>query len=232
GAFNSEPRAVRPRMEEVAEMTFQPAQLVLGGTATSAMRISIVPRRGSNQWHGRLFEDFRNTDLNANSWFNNATGLPRNILKLNEFGGNVGGPIWKNKLFVFGTWSQSIQPGANSVTSTVLSPQAQQGVFSYKDTAGAIQSVNLSQVAWAAGLPSTPNPTAADSPAKISSVYGKGALAAPSGPNIYALNFLAPFRINGYYATIRLDANISEKQRVYLSYAQTLTNSPHRNPPQ
>ena len=232
GGFNYGTTAVQPRIEDVAEMTIQTAQLDLGGIGTSAMRISIVTRRGSNQWHGRLFEDFRNTDLNANSWFNNATGLPRNILKLNEFGGNVGGPIWKNKLFVFGTWSQSIQPGANSVTSTVLSPQAQQGVFSYKDSAGAIQSVNLLQVAGAAGLPSTLNPSVADSLAKISSVYGKGALAATSDPNIYTLNFLAPFRINGYYPTIRLDANISEKQRVYLSYAQTLTNSPHRNPPQ
>ena len=76
----------------------------------AAMKISLVTRRGSNAYHGRIFEDFQNTDLNANSWLNNARSLPRNIVKLNDFGGSVGGPIIKNKLFFFGTYAQSIQP--------------------------------------------------------------------------------------------------------------------------
>ena len=231
GGFSYGTTAVQPRIEDVAEMTIQTAQLDLSGIGTSAMRISIVTRRGTNQWHGRLFEDFRNTDLNANSWYNNATHLPRSILKLNEFGGNVGGPIRKNKLFVFGTWSQSIQPLSNNVSAIVLSPQAQQGIFSYKDSAGAIQSVNLLQVAGAAGLASTLNPSIADSFSKIDGVLNKGSLAAASDPNLFTLNFLAPARVNGYYPTIRADATVTEKQRVYLSYAQTLTNSDHINAP-
>src|SRR5437867_2068389 len=98
GGFNYGTTVVQPRIEDVAEMTIQTAQVDLSGIGTSAMRISIVTRRGTNAFHGRLFEDFRNTDLNANSWINNARGLPRNILKLNDFGGSVGGPILKNKL--------------------------------------------------------------------------------------------------------------------------------------
>src|SRR6516165_7420354 len=153
GGFNYGTTAVQPRIEDIAEMTIQTAQLDLGGIGTSAMRINIVTRRGTNQRHGRLFEDFRNTDLNANSWINNASGLRRNILKLNEFGGTAGGPILKNNLFVVGTWSQSTQPLSNSVTSTILSPSAQQGIFSYKDSTGATQTVNLLQLAGGAGLP-------------------------------------------------------------------------------
>jgi hypothetical protein len=231
GGFNYGTTAVQPRIEDVAEMTIQTAQLDLGGIGTSAMRISIVTRRGTNQWHGRLFEDFRNTDLNANSWYNNATHLPRSILKLNEFGGNVGGPILKNKLFVSGTWSQSIQPLSNNVSATVLSPQAQQGIFQYIDSSGATRSVNLLQAAGAAGLPATLNPSVADSFGKINGVLGKGSLAATSDPNIKTLNFLAPARINGYYPTIRGDLNLSDRQRIYLSYAQTLLNSDHVNTP-
>jgi hypothetical protein len=232
GGFNYGTTAVQPRIEDVAEMTIQTAQLDLGGNGTSAMRISIVTRRGSNQFHGRLFEDFRNTDLNANSWINNATHLPRNLLKLNEFGGNVGGPILKTKLFFFGTWAQSIQPLSNSVTSVVLSPSAQQGLFSYKDSTGAIQSVNLLQVAGAAGLPAKVNPSMADSLAKINGVLSQGSLSPTSDPNIYNLNFLAPARINGYYPTLRVDGNLTDRERVYVSYAQTKLDSNQVNTPQ
>jgi hypothetical protein len=232
GGFNYGTTAVQARVEDVAEMTIQTGQLDLSGIGTSAMRISIVTRRGSNQFHGRLFEDFRNTALNANSWSNNARLLPRNILKLNEFGGNVGGPIWKNKLFFFGTWSQSIQPVTNNGTPFVLSPAAQQGIFSYRDSTGAIQSVNLLQVAGAAGLPAQVNANIAESLGKINGVSGQGSLIPTSDPNIFNLNFLAPANTKGYYPTIRVDANVTEKERIYLSYAQTLINSDKANPPQ
>ncbi len=110
GGFTYGTSVVQPRIEDVAEMTIQTAQLDLCGNGVSAMKISMVTRRGTNAFHGRLFEDFQNTDLNANSWSNNARNLPRNIVKLNDFGGSVGGPIWKNKLFFFGTYAESIQP--------------------------------------------------------------------------------------------------------------------------
>src|SRR5262249_32867483 len=59
GGFAYGTTAVQPRIEDVAEMTIQTGQLDLSGTGTSAMRISIVTRRGTNAFHGRLFEDFR-----------------------------------------------------------------------------------------------------------------------------------------------------------------------------
>lgn len=232
GGFNYGTTAVQPRIEDVAEMTIQTAQLDLSGIGTSAMRISIVTRRGTNAFHGRLFEDFRNTDLNANSWINNARGLPRNILKLNDFGGNVGGPILKNKLFFFGTFAESIQPISNSVTSTVLSPAAQQGLFSYKDASGALKTVNVLNIAGASGLPSTLNPSVANSLQQISGVYNKGTLTPTSDPNIYTLSFQAPAKTTVYYPTARIDWTANEKIRLYVSYAQTKTNSPHVNPPQ
>src|SRR5262245_58755883 len=70
GGFQYGTTAVQPRIENVAEMTIQTGQLDLSGAGTSAMRISIVTRRGANDFHGRLFEDFRNSVLQANSWSN------------------------------------------------------------------------------------------------------------------------------------------------------------------
>src|SRR5438445_3447467 len=65
GGFSYGSAVVQPRMESVAEMTVQTGQLDLsGGIGTSSVRINIVTRRGTNEFHGRLFEDFRNTALN------------------------------------------------------------------------------------------------------------------------------------------------------------------------
>src|SRR5262249_4108489 len=152
-----------------AEMTISTGQLDLSGTGTSAMRIAIVTRHGTNQFHGRAYEDFRNTVLNANSWSNNARGLTRSILKLNDFGASVGGPILKNKLFFFGTYAESIQPGSSAATANVLSPSAQSGIFSYKDAAGNLQSVNVMNIAGGAGFPTAINPIMGGQLAKINS---------------------------------------------------------------
>ncbi|HYL76270.1 MAG TPA: carboxypeptidase-like regulatory domain-containing protein [Bryobacteraceae bacterium] len=232
GGFQYGTTAVQPRIEDVAEMTIQTAQLDLGGIGTSAMRISIVQRHGTNAFHGRVYEDFRNTDLNANSWINNATNQPRNILKLNDFGASVGGPVLKNKLFFFGTFAESIQPFSGTVTSTVLSPGAQQGLFSYKDPSGAIQTLNLLNVAGAAGLPSTLNSNVAASLAAINGTYGKGSLIPTSDPNIFKLAFPYTHRDTIYYPTVRMDWNATDKVRMFVSYAQTKTFNDLANNPQ
>ena len=73
------------------------------GLGNSAMQINMATRRGGNAFHGMLFEDHRNAALNANSWINNARGIRRPALILNDFGGNFGGRILRDKLFFFGS---------------------------------------------------------------------------------------------------------------------------------
>jgi hypothetical protein len=60
--------------------------------------VSVVTKSGTNQYHGGVFEFLRNDALNANSFFNNRDGLPREILKRNQFGFDLGGPITIPKL--------------------------------------------------------------------------------------------------------------------------------------
>jgi hypothetical protein len=61
-------------------------------------------KSGTNQVHGVLFENLQNTNLDANRWENNFSKLPRPPVKQNQFGGAAGGPIIKNKLFIFGDY--------------------------------------------------------------------------------------------------------------------------------
>jgi hypothetical protein len=71
---------------------------------TPGAQISVVTKSGTNIFHGSAFEYFRNDKLDANDWFANANGLARPELRQNDFGGVLGGPIKKDKLFFFGSY--------------------------------------------------------------------------------------------------------------------------------
>ena len=68
---------------------------------TSGAQVSLITKRGSNSFHGSLYEFNRNTAFTANSFFNNEAGVPRPQLVRNVFGVSVGGPTLKNRLFFF-----------------------------------------------------------------------------------------------------------------------------------
>lgn len=64
-------------------------------------QVNMVGMTGSNQFHGNLFYNFNWEQLNANSFFANSSGTPRGRSDAHNFGGRIGGPVWKNKLFFF-----------------------------------------------------------------------------------------------------------------------------------
>src|SRR5208282_6932628 len=93
--------------------------------------ISIVTKSGTNQLHGSAFEFFRNGVLDANDFFNIQQGIPRLDLKRNQFGGTLGGPIVKDKIFFFvGYQGQQQVQGIPDVDTPVFSPLEIQGNFS------------------------------------------------------------------------------------------------------
>jgi hypothetical protein len=91
---------------------------------TPGGQISIVTRSGTNALHGTLFEYFRNNVLDARDWFVNYNGLAKPAERQNDFGGVLGGPVWKDKTFFFFSYEglrlrqpatqQSVVPDASS----------------------------------------------------------------------------------------------------------------------
>jgi hypothetical protein len=71
--------------------------------------VDVLTKTGTNAIHGSVFEFFRNDDLNANEWFNKMNHQPRQVLKQNQFGFTIGGPIMKNKLLYFGSYQGTRQ---------------------------------------------------------------------------------------------------------------------------
>nr|UXE46039.1 hypothetical protein Hi04_10k_c5548_00004 [uncultured bacterium] len=75
---------------------------------TPGGQVSLLTRSGTNEWHGSLFDYFRNDALDANNWFNDNANLPKTAERQNDFGGTLGGPVeipkfydGKNKTFFF-----------------------------------------------------------------------------------------------------------------------------------
>jgi len=105
------------------ETSALPAQYGYHATAT----VNAVTKSGSNEYHGDLFEYVRNGDLNARDFF----ALKRDTLKRNQFGGTIGGPIKKDKLFFFGGYQRtSLRSDAVQNTAFVPTPAMLQGDFS------------------------------------------------------------------------------------------------------
>ena len=90
-----------PNPDTVAEFRILQSNYLAEYGRNSGGIISVVTKSGTNQFHGSAFDYIRNDAFNANSFFNNLYGLPRDVLKRNQFGGTIGGPIKKEKLFFF-----------------------------------------------------------------------------------------------------------------------------------
>jgi hypothetical protein len=93
--------------------------------------VTVVTKSGTNAFHGSGFEFNRNTAYNANDFISNSLGKPRGVLKRNQYGGTLGGPIKKNKLFFFiGYQGQRQNQLIPSDVGTTFTPAELQGNFS------------------------------------------------------------------------------------------------------
>jgi hypothetical protein len=114
-------------IEEVRVIT-APVDAELGrGTG----QVQMLTRSGTNQFHGSVYDYHRNTVLDANNWFNNLRGDPRDALIQNQFGGRLGGPIIRNRTFFYATYEGQRQRTGEAVTSTTYTQTARQGIFRF-----------------------------------------------------------------------------------------------------
>lgn len=122
----------------------------LGASAgpSSGGQFQLVTKSGTNQFHGNINEYHRDPSLVANSWFsNNASPIvPRNHLIQNQFGGNIGGPVLRNKLFFFFDFNDSRIISSSLVQRTVPLDNLRNGNIGYLNSAGGISYLSPAQV--------------------------------------------------------------------------------------
>jgi Carboxypeptidase regulatory-like domain len=207
------------RIDAIEEVTVSTTGLGAEAGGQGAMQIRLTTKRGTENYHGQILYQMRNEALNANSFFDNLAGRPRDKVRENDAVGSIGGPLlpfipyFKGKLFFFAYYEAVPQPGTQSSTTAVLSPEAQQGIFNYFDRNGAKRSVNLLQVAAANGHTSTIDPTIAGILGSINETRARasGFLDIAGTPREFqqTMQWTQATNTETYYPTVRLDYHIT-----------------------
>ena len=98
-----------PNPDSIQEFKMQTSAYDAGYGRHPGANVNVITKSGTNDFHGDAFEIFRNTALNANDFFANATGQNKLTLNQNQFGGTFGGPIKKDKLFFFLSYQETAE---------------------------------------------------------------------------------------------------------------------------
>jgi hypothetical protein len=108
---------IKPNVEGIQEITVQTNSYAAEAGRTAGGVINIVTRSGTNQFHGSVYEYFRNDIFDARNFFQ-TTG-PKPELRQNQYGVSIGGPIWKNRTFFYFDWEGFRQVSGVTDTGTV-----------------------------------------------------------------------------------------------------------------
>ncbi len=129
--------AFPPLVEATQEFQLQTSVFNAEYGRFSGSIVNIVTKSGTNDFHGSVYEFFRNDALDANDFFNNANNLPRTVLKQNQFGATFGGPIRRNKHFIFGNYEGNrVRQGTGPFASNVPTADQRAGRLSFRNADG------------------------------------------------------------------------------------------------
>jgi len=98
----------------------------------SGAQVELRTKSGTNEYHGNLYYFHRNNGLAANEWTNNRAGLKRPKLLQHQYGGSIGGPVFKNRTFFFFNFQGQRQISPYTRTRTVYTDSARQGIFRWR----------------------------------------------------------------------------------------------------
>jgi len=145
-ALNFSPN--RPTSDTVSEFTITTA-IPGANAAGGATTVQLITPAGTNKLRGDLFGFNSSSSRGTNSFFNERNGLPKPDVSRNQFGGSLGGPIVRNRLFFFGYYEGSHQRAQVTQNNTVpVHDDFLQGVFRYVGTVDRqIHAVNVLQAA-------------------------------------------------------------------------------------
>jgi len=135
---------INPNPDAVAEFRVLESNYAAEYGRNAGGVVSVVTKSGTNDLHGTAFDYIRNEDFDANTFFNNEQGVSRQVLKRNQYGATLGGPIilphvvdGRNKLFFFFSYEgQKQNANAQAGRVTTYTPLEAQGNFSQSVNGG------------------------------------------------------------------------------------------------
>jgi hypothetical protein len=199
--------------------------------------INVSLKSGTNQFHGSLFEYLRNDFFNANEWSNNFNGLPRARQRWNEYGGTVGGPVRKNKLFFFADYQGSrFDLPATSTPRTTFTASELNGNLSdlgitlhYPGTTVAMPSDLTKATICGAGQKMGVNPCitgVSPTALKIAQALPKPNLPGLASGTVNNLNDVVQNYTHGNQGDIKMDWAPTDKDHLFARYSQQHVDNP------
>ena len=120
--FSEGSHNVTPPMESVAEFTVLTNNMSAQYGHASGALVSAIQKSGTNKFHGAAYEFNRNTDFDAAQFFDNRAGNPKQHYTRNQYGGEVDGPIRKDKTFFMATYDRLDLHTGNTTVASVMTP--------------------------------------------------------------------------------------------------------------
>ncbi|HUB83041.1 MAG TPA: carboxypeptidase-like regulatory domain-containing protein [Bryobacteraceae bacterium] len=184
----------------------------------SGAQVTLIGRRGNNDLHGALYEYVQNNDFNANTWDNNRAHLPKAIIHDNRLGARAGGPIKKNKTFIFGNYEARRFDSVAQVTRTVPTALLRQGIIQFQGPGG-VEQFNVKTAAICNAPSGSVGTTACDprglgvSPSVAAQFADMPLPNLAGGDGLNTGSFFAnlPTPVSTDYGVIRLDHMFNEK---------------------
>jgi hypothetical protein len=185
---------------------------------SSGAQITLVTKSGTNRFRGSLFEYDRNTVMTANDWFSNhaTPQVARRQLNRDTFGGSIGGPLKKDKMFFFYSYEGRRDSSTKPVDSRLVPlPNLGQGIIRFKDSNGATQQLNASELATIFPDTGGVNPLSLKALVK-GATYTANSTAAGDGLNTGGFIFNAPANVHLNSHVTRFDYNLSQNQQLFV----------------
>ena len=115
----STPNLAVPATDSLEEFIVQTSQFDASQGRVAGGVVAAVTKSGTNNLHGNVYEFFRNDALNANNYFLNQVGAPRPPYKRNQFGGTLGGPVIKDRMWFFVSYQGSREINGTSLLNSI-----------------------------------------------------------------------------------------------------------------
>jgi hypothetical protein len=211
---NEQSRLQHASVDSVQEIDFANSGYSAEVGHSLGPQMNIITKPGNNEYHGELFEFFRNDALDANDYFANTLTNPKVPLRMNQFGGNFGGPIIKSKLFFFTNY-EGIRQRTTAINSLYSVPSA----YVRSQFNAAMQPVLAQMAPLPAGCASIPAPVSCSVPGFTDANPAEGS------DLIYDPAAL-PTTLREDSGSFRIDYNISDRDRLFFRYNidDSLTN--------
>ena len=119
---NGTPNIASPATDTLQEFIVQTSLYDASHGRNSGGDVEAVTRSGSNEFHGNVYYFIRNRALNENDFFLKSAGQPKPVLSRHQFGGTLGGPIVRNRMFFFGSYQGTRETNGASLNNSLLFP--------------------------------------------------------------------------------------------------------------